>query len=776
MSRLAERGGANEDGIANDVAALSLDGFGTPRFSPYINPQSPGQIPVEDDSEDSATEQCDQDEEDMHAQGIPAARGWRLDPRRADQPQFRKAVLEMFSEVLRLDGWTTEAVDPSLLPLNPDNVRLKRISGAMTNAVFFVSYVPEGVTLPLPPKVLLRVYGFGSEALLSRRTELLILHTLSSLYEIGPHIMGTFANGRVEEYYDCEPIGCEGMRDFGSNSEGPAHWVARRMRELHEVPLDVMKTVLEQGDLHAPSEKGFGRGIENHIMASAHRPKRRTRPPRGDTGDVMSPHVQSYSYFAHPSPGLFKQSNSSAMSFDSLATSYDSHCYSSDSSGTAFQNMTPYMLATPNTRNSYTPSQFTNVSQDICMSPLALGPSSDNSVPTQIRGPYPGVWRRMKRWTREASKVIELVNEFLETPEGKAVCTKLDLPSSLPVIPNSPENPPIVTSHELGHTRFSFSDMLKSLLAFDLPSLCMQVVQYKWHVRQWERQNGKSRRVFCHNDSQYGNLLLRRFNEHGQLPPVAAGMRRASSQVDSRSRRRDPRNMPHQRLVVIDFEYASPNPRAYDIANHFHEWRANYHDLERPWSLVDHGAYPNADERRRWLHSYVEQGLAIGSHPSSPAKLSGSDLASVPEMELPAAVLSTERRTEPNTERRRSVNSPRVFSGSSPASHALLAQREQVINAEIERLEEEISIWSPATHIIWGLWGVVIAREDIIALIESARSHVHLRGDKLVYEPPEAAEKQVFEAGSAESFDNLRYALGRIELMRAELAALNITP
>ena len=104
----------------------------------------------------------------------------------------------MFCRALKLQGWARTSDEAT--PLDPELLQLKRISGAFTNAVFFVSYrAPAG--LRPPPTVLLRVYGSGSNALLSRRTELLILHTLSSLYEIGPHIMGTFANGRVEEFY-----------------------------------------------------------------------------------------------------------------------------------------------------------------------------------------------------------------------------------------------------------------------------------------------------------------------------------------------------------------------------------------------------------------------------------------------------------------------------------------------------------------------------------------------------------------------------------------------
>ena len=765
---------ATADGIASDVDALCLDGFGTPAFSPFIPAQSPVQEPVDDDSEDSGTEPFDQDEEDMHADGIPAARGWRLDLRRADHPKFRTDVLKMFSEVLRLEGWHPDAVDPSLLPLHPDNLCLDRVSGAMTNAVFFVSYVPKNAICALPPKVLLRVYGLGSEALLSRRTELLILHTLSSLYEIGPHIMGTFANGRVEEYYDCDPVGPHGIRDLGEKSDGIAYWISARMRELHEVPLDVIKTVLEQGDLRAPSEKGFGRGIENHIMASAHRPRRWSRIGRTDGTDAGT-HMQSYSYFAHPSPALFRQSNASTMSFDSLATSYDSHvCYSSDSSGTPLAGMTPNMPVTPATQFSSNILGTPARQPDQCMSPLALGPSSSCGTPQSDTTPYPGVWRRMKRWMREASKVIELVNSLCASPEGQAIFRALDLPEALSVVARDTALPPATTAHELGNTRTSLREMIMSLLAIDLPQVCLQVARYKWFVRQWERRHGKSRRVFCHNDSQYGNLLLRRFDEKGQLYPVAAGMPRPQSESEARSRRRgDTKVLPHHRLVVIDFEYSSPNPRAYDIANHFHEWRADYHDLERPWSLVDHGAYPTASERRLWLRSYVEHGLTLNTRTSSPAKLAGSDLPVVPEMELPDSVVTTERRPEIKTEPRRPSYSPRVFSGTSPASRALFSQREVAIESDVDRLEEEIRIWSPATHIVWGLWGVVISREDIIALFTEARKHVHERNGKLVYDPPKR-DTEAHDAGESDSFDNMRYSLGRVELMRAELAALNM--
>ncbi|XP_058188839.1 probable choline kinase 1 isoform X2 [Rhododendron vialii] len=63
--------------------------------------------------------------------------------------------------------------------------------------------------------------------------------------------------------------------------------------------------------------------------------------------------------------------------------------------------------------------------------------------------------------------------------------------------------------------------------------------------------------AFCHNDLQYGNIMM---NE------------------ETRS------------ITLIDYEYASYNPVAYDLANHFCEMAANYH-TETP-HVLDYSVYP----------------------------------------------------------------------------------------------------------------------------------------------------------------------------------------
>ena len=101
-----------------------------------------------------------------------------------------------------------------------------------------------------------------------------------------------------------------------------------------------------------------------------------------------------------------------------------------------------------------------------------------------------------------------------------------------------------------------------------------------------------------------------------------------------------------------------------------------------------------------------------------------------------------------------------------------LAYLERSMQKEIDRLEKEVEIFSPACHASWALWGMTFAKESIEALLRAS-----LQGD---YVDPALASARDTEngaeviAGSAESFDNLRYTLSRVELFRAELKALGV--
>jgi choline kinase len=114
--------------------------------------------------------------------------------------------------------------------------------------------------------------------------------------------------------------------------------------------------------------------------------------------------------------------------------------------------------------------------------------------------------------------------------------------------------------------------------------------------------------------------------------------------------------MPSSQIVVVDFEYASPNPAAFDIANHFHEWTADYHGPTP--HVLDSSRYPNYAQRRTFLTAYLEHRV-----------------------------------------------DPPAFSDLPPTA------RERQLVA----LENAVCAWAPASHAMWALWGLVQAREDVLA-------------------------------------------------------------
>ena len=57
--------------------------------------------------------------------------------------------------------------------------------------------------------------------------------------------------------------------------------------------------------------------------------------------------------------------------------------------------------------------------------------------------------------------------------------------------------------------------------------------------------------------------------------------------------------------MVIDFEYAGYNPRAFDIANHFCEWMYDYHS-NQPATMSPEN-YPTHEQQVAFLSSYLKE-------------------------------------------------------------------------------------------------------------------------------------------------------------------------
>ena len=88
--------------------------------------------------------------------------------------------------------------------------------------------------------LLLRVYGPQVEHLIDRDAELNILKRLARK-KIGPRMLGTFSNGRFEEYLHAKTLEAQDLRIPETSKQ-----IAKRMRELHE-GIELLDTEIDAG-------------------------------------------------------------------------------------------------------------------------------------------------------------------------------------------------------------------------------------------------------------------------------------------------------------------------------------------------------------------------------------------------------------------------------------------------------------------------------------------------------------------------------------------------
>lgn len=375
-------------------------------------------------------------------------------------PAFKERMIEVL-RAMKIPRWASPDITPA-------NVHLLKISAACTNAVFFCSFNPSGeptepAMSPLltpnvpgtdrlpsdkkPATLLVRVYGPSTGKLIERTEELRILHTLSDRYHIGPRLEGTFANGRIEQFFDSRALRADDLRQPTTSRS-----IAARMRELHSVDIKAV---------------GFDEAQDLHV------------------------------------------------------------------------------------------------------------------------------WKCLREWAGHAKDVVAKLKDVPELREFAA--------------------------------------------AVDFDRFEDEVEMYK----QWvaEKSQVTPSRVFCHNDTQHGNILL----------------------LDRPLRPSEPE---HHKLIVVDFEFAAPNPRGYDIANHFHEWQGDYLHPTHSWSMTAHKPYPTPSERENFYRGY----LAV--------QMDSRD------------------------------GRERIFDPSKIPSNQIVG------------LEREVRVWSPASSAFWALWGIVQANEQVEEVLQ----------------------------------------------------------
>lgn len=137
---------------------------------------------------------------------------------------FRNEIIRL-AHTLRIRGWRRISLDSG------DKISVERLSGALTNAVYVVTPPNDVEKLPGkkgPTKVLLRIYGPHVEHLIDRENELSVLRRLARK-KIGPRLLGTFTNGRFEQYFNSTTLTPDNLRDPDTYKQ-----IAKRMRELHD--------------------------------------------------------------------------------------------------------------------------------------------------------------------------------------------------------------------------------------------------------------------------------------------------------------------------------------------------------------------------------------------------------------------------------------------------------------------------------------------------------------------------------------------------------------
>ncbi|XP_049287963.1 choline/ethanolamine kinase isoform X2 [Anopheles funestus] len=127
-------------------------------------------------------------------------------------------------------------------------------------------------------------------------------------------------------------------------------------------------------------------------------------------------------------------------------------------------------------------------------------------------------------------------------------------------------------------------------------------------------------------------------------------------------------------LMIIDFEYCAYNYRGFDLANHFLEYTFDYTNAQAPYFYHKLDQYPSVEQQEKFIVQYL-------SHLSAPMD-DGLEISD---------------RDDPTEEEER----PKVSSmGGSEID-------------EIEQVRREVQCFTMASHLFWSLWAIVNVYQEI---------------------------------------------------------------
>lgn len=234
---------------------------------------------------------------------------------------------------------------------------------------------------------------------------------------------------------------------------------------------------------------------------------------------------------------------------------------------------------------------------------------------------------------------------------------------------------------------------------------------------------------FCHNDTQYGNLLFStsiRKSDELNSKDLVSNLSNLSLEDLPHLNPSIQEKKQDQNLVVIDFEYSGPNFPGYDIANHFSEWMHNYAHPTKSYSL-DINDFPSIEQQLNFNYSYV-----LFRNPEFP------DISK--------------------------VNSENL----------------KLLETQSKLIYNQVLDWRPAVSIFWSLWAILQngpldksdKNEEIFENGVNGETYkiIEEENDDDYYEIDEGVE------GTAdnENFEYLLYAMEKIEVLFGDLIQLGL--
>ena len=212
--------------------------------------------------------------------------------------------------------------------------------------------------------------------------------------------------------------------------------------------------------------------------------------------------------------------------------------------------------------------------------------------------------------------------------------------------------------------------------------------------------------AFTHNDLQYGNVLLCLGNNNNNKDYTDSSGNdfisvEVSNQIgnnivgavhgDLKMDRDSTAIRTTTTATLIDYEYSTVGEVAFDIANHFCEYAADYHAANEA-DVLDWHRMPSPDERAFFCIAYCEALLL--RHPNSPLATTAKAAAAAVGSGNSTQIESKEESLSPMPCRKTETTRAAI-------------DEELMIDQVAEVLAKRVEAFLPLSHLKWGLWGLI---------------------------------------------------------------------